>query len=73
MISRKDKSFKVAVPLFRTAMGLIPRRHRSTIYKLLVAIPLLWLTVALVLYNDRGSQQQHNEVGGGKRPPFYGA
>lgn len=37
-------------------MGLIPRRHRSLIYKLLVLIPVVWITVALVIYteNNRG-------------------
>lgn len=45
-------------------MALIPRRHRSLIYKLLVIIPVAWLTIALLMYNDRSSSAsvETNEV-----------
>ncbi len=44
---------------------LIPRRHRSLICKLLVLIPVAWLTIAFLLYSDH-----HGEVpdGGGGIP-----
>ncbi len=35
-------------------MGLIPRRHRSLLYKVLLAVPVLWLMVALLMYSDSG-------------------
>ncbi len=41
-------------------MGVIPRRHRSLVYKLLVLVPLLWLTVALIMYNDSGGAGKSN-------------
>ena len=39
-------------------MGLIPRRHRSLVYKVLLAVPLLWLMVVLIMYSDSGHQQR---------------
>jgi hypothetical protein len=33
-------------------MALIPRKYRNLIYKLLVLIPLIWLTVALLHNNN---------------------
>lgn len=29
----------------------IPRRHRSLVYKLLILIPVAWLTIAFLMYN----------------------
>ena len=43
-------------------MGLIPRRHRSLLYKLLVIIPLLWLTVAFLLYSEHRQSSQQNSL-----------
>ena len=34
--------------------ALLPRRHRSLLYKVLLCIPVLWITVALIMYSDRG-------------------
>jgi polypeptide N-acetylgalactosaminyltransferase len=34
-------------------MNWIPRRHRSLVYKLLVLIPVAWLTIAFLLYNGK--------------------
>ena len=31
----------------------IPRRHRSLVYKLLILIPVAWLTIAFLYYNGR--------------------
>ncbi|XP_059086114.1 putative polypeptide N-acetylgalactosaminyltransferase 9 isoform X1 [Tigriopus californicus] len=52
-------------------MALIPRRHRSLIYKLLILIPVVWLTVAFLLYSDRGGTGDYHEepafLRGGRR------
>ena len=32
-------------------MMWIPRRHRSLVYKLLILIPVAWLTIAFLMYN----------------------
>ena len=45
-------------------MGLIPRRHRSLIYKLLLFVPALWLTVAFIIYSDRGVADPVDKQGG---------
>ena len=42
----------------------IPRRHRSLVYKLLILIPVAWLTIAFLYYNGSNNQnavalQQH--------------
>ena len=42
-------------------MAIIPRRHRSLICKLLVIIPVAWLTIAFLLYSDH-----HNSENGGQ-------
>ncbi len=34
--------------------ALLPRRHRSLIYKVLICIPVLWITIALIMYSERG-------------------
>lgn len=47
-------------------MSLIPRRHRSLVYKLLVIIPVVWITVALVMYNDKSSDDL-GQIRGGPR------
>ena len=39
---------------------LVPRRHRSLIYKLLILIPILWLTLAFVMLNDKNHGAQIN-------------
>lgn len=40
--------------------GWIPRRHRSTVYKLLILIPVAWLTIAFLLYNGNNiNNEQH--------------
>lgn len=41
-------------------MGLIPRRHRGLIYKALIFIPILWITLALMMYSDRGGSSAGN-------------
>ena len=35
-------------------MAFIPRRYRSLVYKLLILIPVVWLTIAFLVYSDRG-------------------
>jgi len=49
-------------------MALLPRRHRGTITKVLIAIPILWLVVAFVLYSDRGQSGHLTGGGGGSGP-----
>ena len=44
-----------------TMLGLFPRRHRSLIYKLLVLVPVIWITVALFVYSDRGTNSGQAE------------
>ncbi len=41
-------------------MGLIPRRHRSLFYKLLLLIPVLWITVAFLMYNEKWQKETNN-------------
>lgn len=52
-------------------MAIIPRRHRSLVYKLLILIPVVWLTVAFLLYSDRGGAGDYHEepasLRGGRR------
>ena len=36
-------------------MVWLPRRHRTLVYKLLVLIPVAWLTIAFLLYNGNNS------------------
>ena len=35
-------------------MALFPRKYRSLLYKLVVIIPVLWLTVMLIAHNSNG-------------------
>ena len=37
-------------------MVWIPRRHRTLVYKLLVLIPVAWITIAFLLYNGNSTQ-----------------
>ena len=32
---------------------MVPRRHRSLVYKLVVAIPLLWIVLLMFFYNEK--------------------
>ncbi len=43
-------------------MGLIPRRHRSLVYKVLITVPLIWLTVAFVMYNSNHNREAAEAV-----------
>lgn len=36
-------------------MVWIPRRHRSLLYKLLILIPVAWLTIAFLMYNGNNT------------------
>ena len=36
-------------------MVWIPRRHRTLVYKLLVLIPVAWITIAFLLYNGNST------------------
>ena len=42
-------------PVIPTIMKVswIPRRHRSLVYKLLILIPIAWLTIAFLYYNGK--------------------
>ena len=44
---------------------MLPRRYRNTLLKLVVAIPLLWLVVTLLLHSSdsksESSQNSHNK------------
>ena len=51
-------------------MAIIPRRHRSLIYKLLVAFPLAWIVIMMVLYRDKGEPEKTSE--GVKAEPLVG-
>ena len=41
-------------------MVWIPRRHRTLVYKLLVLIPVAWLTIAFLLYNGNNTHLAAN-------------
>lgn len=43
-------------------MSLFPRRHRSLIYKLLIFIPALWLTISFLLYTDHVGSGRGNSA-----------
>ena len=45
-----------------TKMVWIPRRHRSLVYKLLVLIPVAWITIAFLLYNGNSEQPQSQQL-----------
>ena len=39
----------------------IPRRHRSLVYKLLILIPVAWLTIAFLLYNGNNINNEQRD------------
>ena len=39
----------------------IPRRHRSLVYKLLILIPVAWLTIAFLFYNGNNINNEHQQ------------
>ena len=42
---------------------MIPRKYRSAIYKLLIIVPVLWLTVVLIAHNNgAGSGDSSNDL-----------
>ena len=48
---------------------MVPRRHRSLVYKLVVAIPLLWIVLLMFFYNEKKTTVEavpKGEVGGRK-------
>ena len=48
---------------------MVPRRHRSLVYKLVVAIPLLWIVLLMFFYNEKKTTVEavpKKEVGGRK-------
>ena len=46
-------------------MALFPRKYRSLLYKLVVIVPVLWLTVMLIAHNSGGSGGVSNLVPSG--------
>lgn len=54
-------------------MSVLPRRHRSLIYKILLFIPVLWITVALFMYSERGGGGSGSGSGPGGGPVDSGA
>ena len=50
-------------------LTMVPRRHRSLVYKLVVAIPLLWIVLLMFFYNEKKTTVEavpKGEVGGRK-------
>jgi len=48
---------------------MVPRRHRSLVYKLVVAIPLLWIVLLMFFYNEKKTTVEavgKEDVGGRK-------
>ena len=48
---------------------MVPRRHRSLVYKLVVAIPLLWIVLLMFFYNEKKTTVEavpKGDVGGRK-------
>ena len=43
-------------------MVWIPRRHRTLVYKLLVLIPVAWITIAFLLYNGNSTPLAATEL-----------
>ena len=60
----RPKAWKLQINL-----TMVPRRHRSLVYKLVVAIPLLWIVLLMFFYNEKKTTVEavpKGEVGGRK-------
>ena len=44
---------------------IVPRKYRSLLYKLLVIVPVIWLTVILIAHNSSNSSGAGGGSGGG--------
>lgn len=49
----------------KLTMAIIPRRHRSLIFKCLVGFPTAWIIIMLVLYRDKGETITQEEKSSG--------